>query len=62
MQNQLQLYQNKKKKDSSIVQPDAKYTYYGFAPALQYWAYEAIPDIDHKFGVRVGNRVPRMMS
>ena len=62
MQHQFRLYESKKNKDSGVVQPDAKYTYYGFAPALQYWAYEAIPDIGRKFGLRVGNRVPRMLS
>ena len=61
MQHQLRLYESKKNKDSGVVQPDAKYTYYGFSPALQYWAYEAIPDIGRKFGLKVGNRVPRML-
>ena len=61
MQHQLRLYESKKNKDSGVVQPDAKYTYYGFAPALQYWAYEALPSIGSKFGEKVANRVPRML-
>ncbi|XP_062116544.1 uncharacterized protein LOC133830574 [Humulus lupulus] len=49
------------KKDAK-VQQESKYSMYGYAPALQYWAYEAIQQLATEFVVRSGNMVLRMLS
>ncbi|XP_060972658.1 uncharacterized protein LOC133038504 [Cannabis sativa] len=53
---------NYEKKLSSDVQHECKYTAYGFAPAVQYWAYEAILEVGKRYGTNHGIRFPRMLS
>ncbi|XP_060959401.1 uncharacterized protein LOC115699963 [Cannabis sativa] len=53
---------NYEKKLSSDVQHECKYTTYGFAPAVQYWAYEAILEVGKRYGTNHGIRFPRMLS
>ena len=43
-------------------QPEAKYTVYGYAMALQYWAYEALPNVGILAAEKVGTFFPRMLS
>ncbi|XP_062098825.1 uncharacterized protein LOC133804699 [Humulus lupulus] len=52
-------YDNKK---DTKVQQESKYSMYGYAPALQYWAYEAIQQLATEFVVSSRNMVPRMLS
>ncbi|XP_060969080.1 uncharacterized protein LOC133036585 [Cannabis sativa] len=47
---------NYEKKLSSDVQHECKYTAYGFAPAVQYWAYEAILEVGKRYGTNHGIR------
>ncbi|XP_062112252.1 uncharacterized protein LOC133823469 [Humulus lupulus] len=49
------------KKDAK-VQQESKYSMYGYAPALQYWAYEAIQQLAVELVVSSGNMFPRMLS
>ncbi|XP_062103750.1 uncharacterized protein LOC133814857 [Humulus lupulus] len=49
------------KKDAK-VQQESKYSMYGYAPALQYWAYEAIQHLAVELVVSSGNMFPRMLS
>ncbi|XP_062088270.1 uncharacterized protein LOC133794859 [Humulus lupulus] len=44
------------------VQQESKYSMYGYAPALQYWAYEAIQQLAVELVVSSGNMFPRMLS
>ena len=60
MERQKALYE--KKKGGEKVQKESKYTFYGFAPALQYWAFEAVQQLAQEFAVRGGYMVPRMLS
>ncbi|XP_060961730.1 uncharacterized protein LOC133031951 [Cannabis sativa] len=53
---------NYEKKLSSDVQHECKYTAYGFAPAVQYWAYEAILEVGKRYGTNHGIRFPMMLS
>ncbi|XP_060965282.1 uncharacterized protein LOC115723646 [Cannabis sativa] len=53
---------NYEKKLSSDVQHECKYTAYGFAPAVQYWAYEAILEVGKRYGTNHGIRFPEMLS
>ncbi|XP_060962190.1 uncharacterized protein LOC133032309 [Cannabis sativa] len=53
---------NYEKKLSSDVQHECKYTAYGFAPAVQYWAYEAILEVGKRYGTNHGIRFPRILS
>ncbi|XP_060969976.1 uncharacterized protein LOC133037151 [Cannabis sativa] len=53
---------NYEKKLSSDVQHECKYTAYGFAHAVQYWAYEAILEVGKRYGTNHGIRFPRMLS
>ncbi|XP_060958272.1 uncharacterized protein LOC115696517 [Cannabis sativa] len=53
---------NYEKKLSSDVQHECKYTAYGFAPAVQYWAYEAILEVGKRYGTNHGIRFLRMLS
>ncbi|XP_062091872.1 uncharacterized protein LOC133797817 [Humulus lupulus] len=59
MKKQLKLYEEKKKEGSSKKQKEAKYSFYGYAPTLLYWTFEAMPSLGSKFS---GNQIPRMLS
>ena len=61
MQRQRQLYE-KKKMDKGKVQKESKYTFYGFAPALQYWAYETVHQLAEEFAGRNRYETSRMLS
>ncbi|CAA2966307.1 Hypothetical predicted protein [Olea europaea subsp. europaea] len=37
------------------------YTIHEFSIAMQIWAYEAMPELDERFGERVGERSPRLL-
>ncbi|XP_060969916.1 uncharacterized protein LOC115695232 [Cannabis sativa] len=52
----------KHKKDKKVTQPEAKYNVYGYAPALQYWAFEAMQVLGKKYGQCKGTRFPRMLN
>ncbi|XP_060972358.1 uncharacterized protein LOC133038280 [Cannabis sativa] len=52
----------KGKKEKKITQPEAKYNVYGYAPALQYWAFEVMQDLGKKYGQCRGTRFPRMLN
>ena len=62
MKNQLKHYKEKKKEGSSKKQKESKYSFYGYAPTLLYWAFEAMPSLGSKFGENSGNQIPRMLS
>ena len=49
------------KKDAK-VQQESKCSLYGYAPALQYWTYEAIQQLAMEFVVSSRSMVPRMLS
>ncbi|XP_062076473.1 uncharacterized protein LOC133781482 [Humulus lupulus] len=51
-----------KKKEVKGKQKEAKYSLYGYVPALQYWAYEAIQQFAREYGINHGNQFPRMLS
>ncbi|XP_060966161.1 uncharacterized protein LOC133034787 [Cannabis sativa] len=57
--------QKKKHMDEKIVkgttQKESKYSAYGYAVALQYWAYESILELAEKFAIRRSHRFPRMV-
>ena len=59
-QRQRVLYE--KKMGEEKMQKESKYTFYGFAPALQYWAYESVHQLAEEFVVRDGYQSPRMLS
>ncbi|XP_062074839.1 uncharacterized protein LOC133778835 [Humulus lupulus] len=40
----------KSKKEKKVTQLEAKYNVYGYAPALQYWAFEVMQDVGKKYG------------
>ena len=40
----------------------AKYTVYGYAIALQYWAYKVIVQLGSKYATCLGVKTPRMLS
>ena len=61
MQRQRQLYE-KKKMGEGKVQKESKYIFYGFAPALQYWAYETVHQLAEEFAGRNRYETPRMLS
>ena len=42
--------------------PEAKYTVYGYTVALQYWAYEAIVQVDSKNATNLVVKAPIMLS
>ena len=50
------------KKLSQNVQREYRYTAYGFAPALQYWAYEVILEVGKNYSFNHGINFPRMLS
>ncbi|KAM6560615.1 hypothetical protein CsatA_029854 [Cannabis sativa] len=52
----------KHKKEKKVTQPEAKYNVYGYAPALQYWAFEAMQVLGKKYGQCKGTRFPRMLN
>ncbi|XP_060974459.1 uncharacterized protein LOC133039583 [Cannabis sativa] len=52
----------KGKTEKKITQPEAKYNVYGYAPALQYWAFEVMQDLGKKYGQCRGTRFPRMLN
>ncbi|XP_060959426.1 uncharacterized protein LOC133030639 [Cannabis sativa] len=58
--------QKKKHMDEKIVkgttQKESKYSAYGYAVALQYWAYESILELAEKFAIRRSHRFPRMVN
>ena len=56
--------ENKKAKKVGEVKytAKAKYTIYGYAIALQYWAYEAIVQLGSKYATSLGVKTPRMLS
>ncbi|XP_062104781.1 uncharacterized protein LOC133816146 [Humulus lupulus] len=62
MKKQLKHYEEKKKEGSSKKQKEAKYSFNCYAPALLYWAFEAMPSLGSKFGENSGNQIPRMLS
>ena len=56
------LKQKDKSANENILQKEAKYSLPGNLHAVQYWAFEAIPEIGQQFGNNIGVRVPRMLS
>ena len=62
MKKQLKHYEEKKKEGSRKKQKEAKYSFYGYASALLYWPFEAMPALGSKFGENSGNQIPRMLS
>ena len=51
-----------KKIEKGVTQKEAKYSAYGYAAALQYWAYEAILQLGNEYAVRRSHRFPRMVN
>ena len=51
-----------KKKEVKGKQKEAKYSLYGYVPALQYWAYDDIQQFAREYGINHGNQFPRMLS
>ncbi|XP_062111572.1 uncharacterized protein LOC133823025 [Humulus lupulus] len=47
---------------SKGVQVEAKYTCKGYPPALQYWAYEMILDLQKEYAKPCGFKFPRMLQ
>ena len=41
---------------------EAKYTIYGYAIALQYWAYEAIVQLGSKYATSLGVKILKMLT
>ena len=62
--NLLRYYKRVKEKSlkENVLQKEAKYSLSGNLHAVQYWAFEAIPEIGQQFGNNAGVRVPRMNS
>ncbi|XP_060966948.1 uncharacterized protein LOC133035154 [Cannabis sativa] len=51
-----------KKIEKGVTQKEAKYSAYGYAAALQYWAYEAILQLGNEYAVRRSHGFPRMVN
>lgn len=60
MVRQNALYENKIGVDK--MQKESKYTFSGFAPALQYWAYESVMKLAQQHAIRGGNMFSRMLT
>ena len=52
---------NAKKDGGTKYTVKAKYTVYGYALTLQYWAYEAIVQVGFKYATSLGVKTPRML-
>ena len=62
MVHQLSLYKEKLEKEDKAKHV-AQYSVYGYAPALQYWTYEAIVEIKDKYSERIpGSHMSRMLQ
>ena len=51
-----------KKIEKGKTQKEAKYSIYGYAAALQYWAFESIIELGQDHAVRLGQGIPRMIN
>ncbi|CAA3019852.1 Hypothetical predicted protein [Olea europaea subsp. europaea] len=49
------------RKMSDTKMKDVNYTIHEFSIVMQIWAYEAIPELDERFGEHVGERSPRLL-
>ncbi|XP_062094226.1 uncharacterized protein LOC133800285 [Humulus lupulus] len=51
-----------KKIEKGKTQKEPKYSIYGYAAALQYWAFESNIELGQDYAVRLGQGIPRMIN